>query len=358
MVINFLAPYKGLSGGLRVIAAYGNALMRRGHRVTITYPRHELHWKTKLRRKVRRQFFDEKDHLDRFAGQLVEVPELSIEHISECDCLIATGWTTAVVANELPVDYAAKFYLIQGYETWDGNTEAVDATFRYPLKKIVISRWLKDVVEARCDDIDIPVIPNGRDFFLSESSGEGLNRKYDVGMIYSPVALKRAKDGIEVMRRLQETHPNLRCVMFGSEEPQESLPENIDFFERPNQEQIRRLYLSTKIWINTSTEEGFCLPVLEAMSLGTAVVTTNNKGVLDIVSDEIDGFIVPPKDVDALTEKVDMLLNHPVLMENFITAGLLKSERFSWAQSVARLEAYLYANLSFKKSMPYETEAP
>ncbi len=98
--------------------------------------------------------------------------------------------------------------------------------------------------------------------------------------------------------------------------------------------------------------------MLEAMSLGTAVVTTNNKGVLDIVSDEIDGFIVPPKDVDALTEKVDMLLNHPVLMENFITAGLLKSERFSWAQSVARLEAYLYANLSFKKSMPYETEAP
>ncbi|MGH1363403.1 MAG: glycosyltransferase family 4 protein [Calditrichia bacterium] len=356
MVINFLAPYKGLSGGLRVVAAYGNALLRRGHRVSVIYPHHQAHWKTRLRRNVRRQFFDEKDHLDCFRGRLVAVPTLSPENIPECDCLIATGWSTAVVANELPEDFAARFYLIQGYETWNGDAEAIDATFRFPMKKIVISNWLKEVVESKCDDNNIPVIPNGRDFALSEALGEGLERHYDIGMTHSPVPLKRASDGLDVIRRLQESNPELRAVLFGSEYPAKPLPPNTDFFERPSQQHIRDIYLSTKVWMNTSTEEGFCLPVLEAMSLGCAIVTTNSRGVLDIVSDEVDGFIVPPKDVDGLVTKVETLLSHPVLMENFVTAGLLKSEKFSWAQSVAKLEAFLYANQLRNQAMPYETE--
>ena len=39
MRIVFLAPCRGLAGGLQVIAAYGEALRLRGHDVTIAYPR-------------------------------------------------------------------------------------------------------------------------------------------------------------------------------------------------------------------------------------------------------------------------------------------------------------------------------
>ena len=44
----------------------------------------------------------------------------------------------------------AKFYLVQHYESlYHGDADAVDATYRLPLTKIVISTWLRDVMRER-----------------------------------------------------------------------------------------------------------------------------------------------------------------------------------------------------------------
>jgi len=340
MDITFIVPCKDLAGGLRVVAAYGNALIRRGHRVTVIYPKRTLPVKENLRRKTRRWLFRERDHLDFFRGCLLEAPEIAERHIPDGDCLVATAWETAEWAKDFLRRCGEKFYLIQHYETWSGGEERVDATFRYPFKKIVISRWLKRVVEEKSGESDIPVIWNGKDFFLSEALGEGMNREFDIGMLYSPVSFKRTVDGVSAIKEAMQTAPDLKTVLFGSEYPKERLWEGVRFIRRPSQEQIRKIYLSTRIWISPSLVEGFCLPALEAMGLGCAVVATDSLGIRDIIDDGVNGLLVEPGNPQALAEKILTVLHHPTLEQRLRIAGLKKSEQFSWETATDQLEAY------------------
>ena len=344
MRINFLAPCKDLSGGLRVIAAHGNALLRRGHEVNVIYPEPKRHWKAQLKLNLRRYFKNEQDHLDKFRGNLIMVPKLSEEFIPKGDALIATAWETAEWAKNFNEDRGEKFYLIQGYETWAANEEAVIQTFKYPFKKMVISTWLKDIVEEKSGENDIPVVWNGKDFHLSESLGDGLKRIYDIGMTYSPNPNKGAEDGLNVLKKLKQKYPQLKFVIFGSEASIHPLPDDTSFFVRPTQDKIREIYLSTRIWINTSRVEGFCLPILEAMSLGCAVVSMDNLGVRDIIDNEENGFIVPVKDTESMINKVQSMLDNSIFEKQMQSRALEKSELFSWARSGKEMEKILIKN--------------
>ncbi len=129
MDITFLVPFKGIAGGLRVVTCYGNALIRRGHRVTVVYPKRDLAFRERLRRKIRRMIHNERDHLDAFCGTLIEAPKIAQEYLPHSDCIIATAFQTAQIAAELPERCGRKFYLIQGYEkVFAREGEDVDAT--------------------------------------------------------------------------------------------------------------------------------------------------------------------------------------------------------------------------------------
>src|SRR3546814_2501625 len=52
---------------------------------------------------------------------------------------------TAESVDRLPAAKGRKFYLIQHLEDWTGPRERVLATWKLPLEKLVIARWLKDI---------------------------------------------------------------------------------------------------------------------------------------------------------------------------------------------------------------------
>jgi glycosyltransferase involved in cell wall biosynthesis len=342
MNINFLVPCNDYSGGLKVVAAYGNALLRAGHTVNVIYPERKIGLKQKLRNRLKMiQQRQDRPHLAKFHGNLLAVDAVTAATVPPADCTVATAWQTAEWAQNLNPTHGSLAYLVQGYETWTGPTERVDATFQLPFRKIAISEWIKQVVEAKGNEAAVPVIRNGKDFFLSEAGGEGQHRKYDVGYIYSPVPVKGAADGLEVLRRLKTARPYLRIVMFGTEKPQARLPEGTVFLERPRQAKIRQVYLDTKIWLNTSLQEGFALPVLEAMSLGSAVVATDSLGVREMLTDGETGRMLPPGDTDGLYAAVTELLDDEKMRRRFAVAGLQISDEFSWAGSAVKLEQLL-----------------
>lgn len=351
MRITFLVPCKDLSGGLRVVACYGNELLRRGHQVTVVYPDRDLPATDKVRRAVKRFIHHEKDHLDFFHGTLLQVPAITAETCPDADVLIATAWYTAEFARDFPASKGRKFYLVQGYETWASDRSRVDATLRYPFRKIVISRWLKQLVEEVSGERDLPVIPNGKDFHLSSYHGEGLERRFDIGMLYSPVANKGTAHALAAVQELWKEFPKLSVVLFGTEDPlPESHPgfpfDRVTFRRKPAQEEIRDIYLSTRIWVSPSMYEGFCLPALEAISLGCAVVAANSLGVEDVITDGVDGFLVEPGRSEPLARRIAEILRDPVLERRLVLAGLRSSERFSWQESTNRLEAILSGDLS------------
>ncbi len=341
MEINFLAPHNGLSGGLKIIVAYGNALLRRGHHVSITYTSPKVGWRTAIRRHLRRAFLYELDHLDHFQGELINVSEFEERYLPNANCLVATNSAIARKAANFDDRYGQKFYLIQGYDTHENMPENELASYYLPFHKMVTSECLRKKVMAETGETDIPVIPVGRDFQLSESCGDGVKRPFDIGMIYSRIPAKCAVYGLDAIRRVQEEFPYIKIVMFGAERPNQPLPDNVTFFERPQQQQIRNIYLSTRVWISSSVEEGFSLPALEAMSLGAAVVAANSKGIEDLVDSGRNGFLVDPYNSEGLADKIkELLVNHD-LLRRIQLAGLSRSEDFSWNKAADQFEANL-----------------
>ena len=347
MDITFLVPFKGIAGGLRVVTCYGNALLRRGHRVTVVYPKRDLPFKERLKREAKRTLLHERDSLDAFCGRLLEVPEISAEHIPDGDCIIATAFQTAQRGTALPERCGRKFYLIQGYEkVFAREGEDVDATFRLPFSKIVISHWLKELVEEVSGEHDIPILYNGRDYYLSCFDGDGITRRYDVGLLYSPVPLKRTDVALQALSLLRERFAGIKIAMFGSQDPDlVQYPDfpfhDVKFLRTPTPEDIRSTYLNTKVWITASSTEGFCLPALEAISLGCPIISADNRGIHDIITDGVEGYIVPVGDPRAIADKVTAILNDPALLTRMSAAGLRRADSFSWERSADQLEAIL-----------------
>jgi glycosyltransferase involved in cell wall biosynthesis len=72
--------------------------------------------------------------------------------------------------------------------------------------------------------------------------------------------------------------------------------------------------------------EPFGITAVEAAMRGTAVVASGSGGLREIVEDGETGFLVPPGDVDALAEKLLLLLRDKNLAESLGSEGRKRSE--------------------------------
>jgi glycosyltransferase involved in cell wall biosynthesis len=346
--ITFLAPCKDLSGGIKVIATYANLLMDRGHQVTVVYPRTKQPILRQVKRMLVKTLKNQQDHLDTFRGRLLAVDTFDNQTIPDADVLIATAWETAEWAAALNDRKGDKYYFIQGHEVWNGQKERVYATLKMPFTKITISSWLQTLLSEISGDEDISLISNGCDFVLNEEQALTSNRKYDVGMTYSPIPNKGAELGIGAMLKLAERNPSLKFVIFGSELAQGTLPANVDVFVKPSRKHIGEIFQQTKIWMSTSYEEGFCLPCLEAMSSGAVVVSTDNKGVRDMIEDGQTGYLTSPGEMLELASHANFLLEHPQSWRRMQKASYLRSKAFSWEKSADRFNQLLSNTVSKK----------
>jgi starch synthase len=91
------------------------------------------------------------------------------------------------------------------------------------------------------------------------------------------------------------------------------------------------------VMVFPSLFEGCALVVLEAMSQGVPVITTPNTGALHFVSDGEHGFIVPIRDVEAIVEKLEMLLLDRDCLAAMSLAAARKASQHSWEQYRHRL---------------------
>ena len=91
------------------------------------------------------------------------------------------------------------------------------------------------------------------------------------------------------------------------------------------------------VMVFPSLFEGFGLVLLEAMSVGVPVVTTPNGGAPDFITDGTDGFIVPIRNVEAIVERLELLLDDHERLPAMIQAALLKAGQCSWERYRQRL---------------------
>jgi glycosyltransferase involved in cell wall biosynthesis len=93
---------------------------------------------------------------------------------------------------------------------------------------------------------------------------------------------------------------------------------------------------------------------LEAMACGIPLITTVNAGSSDIVTDGVEGFIVPIRDVEALKEKLEWCYCHPLELAEMGRAARQKAEQLTWDLYRQRLASRVQEFLNY----PREEENP
>jgi glycosyltransferase involved in cell wall biosynthesis len=81
--------------------------------------------------------------------------------------------------------------------------------------------------------------------------------------------------------------------------------------------------------------EGFGIPPLEAMALGTPVVATRAGSIPEVVGDA--AFLVDVGDVDGLAGAIDRVLTDGSLGAALVARGAQRVRRFSWDTTAAEL---------------------
>ena len=103
-------------------------------------------------------------------------------------------------------------------------------------------------------------------------------------------------------------------------------------------EEVIKYYQKAKIFILPSITEGLPVSLMEAMACELPVIATKVCGVPELVEDGINGYLTPPKDVQQLAQKMEILLNNPELCRRFGKQGRKKVEvEFNLKKEVKKL---------------------
>jgi glycosyltransferase involved in cell wall biosynthesis len=322
-----------IAGGVRAILTYADRLAGLGHEVTLVVPawRQVKAWWRNVRGAG-------PAWMPGFRPRLLWVPFLSADVVPAGDVLVATAWQTAPVAAEAPAWCGAKFYLVQHHESlYHGDPRRVDATYRLPLTKIVISTWLRDVMRERFDsDAEVLVTPVDRALFHRVPVAVTTSRPR-VLMLHHEYVWKGVDDGLAAVARARPQVPGLHLVGFGVKPPRRRMPYD-EFHADPPQTGLAALYSGCDVYLCPSWDEGLGMPPMEAMACGAALVTYDNGGCRDYARDGETALVAPRRDVDALAAALVRVAGDETLRARIAAAGQAwVTSAFDWDRAVARM---------------------
>ena len=94
-------------------------------------------------------------------------------------------------------------------------------------------------------------------------------------------------------------------------------------------------YARARLVVVPSHDEGFGIPVLEAMSAGIPVIAADRGALPEVLGDA--GLLVDPDDVEALAEAIRRMLTDERFARGCAQRGLVRAREFSWDRSAVAL---------------------
>lgn len=126
-------------------------------------------------------------------------------------------------------------------------------------------------------------------------------------------------------KQIKDEHPNKNIIYTGSVTDVE----------------LAALYKSASCYTIPSFEEGFGIPLLEAMEFSCPVVSSNKASLPEVGGNAAVYF--NPKNIQDMADKIESVLKDQTLKKDLISKGKLRVKDFSW-ESLAKQTLEVYEN--------------
>jgi len=218
----------------------------------------------------------------------------------------------------------------------------------------VSSYLARETQERFCTDCPAEVIYNFIDLeqFSPGNADAQLRARYAcpdealIGHLSNLRWVKRPQDVIRTFHRIAQHHP-ARLLMIGDgpdRETVERLTDELGVSEQVSflgaDLDVETLLPQLDLFLLPSEQESFGLAALEAMACGVPVIATQVGGLPELVEDGKSGYLLPLRDVEAMSARAIELLSNPQHHRELKIGARRRAEQFDRASTIDRYEAY------------------
>ena len=123
------------------------------------------------------------------------------------------------------------------------------------------------------------------------------------------------------------------------------LEQQVDFVGQKARHELGRYYSAANVFVTTPWYEPFGITPLEAMACATPVIGAAVGGIKTTVLEGVTGYLVPPKNPQALADRLALLHADPAHARRLGEAGCRRAHQFYTWRSVASRVAALYESV-------------
>jgi starch synthase len=270
--------------------------------------------------------------------------------IQPCDAFIAISGAGLLTAKKVQ-NRGGKFICDRGSTHQRYQEELVAGEYRrwgvpqQPERPHIVLR--EEAIYQQADAITVPSTVAKRSFIASGLSPDKVhvipygvrldqftrttappNDSFEV-LFAGQVSLRKGVPYLlEAFSRLK--HPKKRLTIVGSMQDDlrgvlGRLPQqHVAFLGSIPQSELSKKMSASHLLVLPSVEEGLALVQGQAMACGCPVLATTATGAEDLFTDDVEGFIVPDRDVDALASRLQQVADDPALQQRLSEASLLR----------------------------------
>jgi len=327
LTITYLLEDTGLWGGVKVVLNQAHLMRSRGHRVTVVSKGEEPAWL-------------------RLLVDFRRVEAFEPGSLPEADVTVATYWTTIVPASRAPSRTAAHY--CQGFEAGlthnVGDHPAILEAYRVPLPCLAVSEPLARLVRARFGRPARVVPPVLEPFWKPRWSRTSHAVPRVVVMHPFEFYMKGVEVGLEAVRLLRAS--GVRCTLVRiSQLPLSEAERRVlapdEFHANLTPRQVARVLRGADLLLAPSWEqEGFGLPVLEAMACGIPVVASDIPAFRSFAGEA--AVLVPHDSPERFAAAARGIFEDPVRRRSLRAKGLEVAKAFSEERVAEVTEEALY----------------